>query len=124
VLLGEKLSERVIGLAIDVHRVIGPGLLESVYERCLCRELEGAGIGFRRQVEVPVYYKGELLDEGFRADVIVEDAIILEIKAVTAILPVHEAQLQTYLRMSHIRTGLIMNFAAMRLKDGLRRFVV
>ena len=121
-LLGEQLSERVIGLAIDVHREVGPGLLESV--RCLCRELEQAGIGFERQVAVPVFYKGERLDEGFRNDIIVEHAIILEIKAVAAILPAHEAQLQTYLRMSRTRIGLIMNFAVSRLKDGLRRFVV
>jgi GxxExxY protein len=124
VLLGEKLSERIIGLAIDVHREIGPGLLESVYERCLCRELEHAAIEYAHQLAIPVYYKGERLDEGFRADIVVANAIILEIKAVTAILPVHEAQLQTYLRMSRIRIGLIMNFAAPRLKDGLRRFVV
>ncbi|SPE22347.1 PDDEXK_3 family protein [Burkholderiales bacterium] len=123
-LLGEKLSERVIGLAIDVHREIGPGLLESVYERCLCHELGQVGIAFERQVAVPAFYKGERLDEGFRADIVVENAIILEIKAVAAILPAHEAQLQTYLRMSRIRIGLIMNFGASRLKDGLRRFVV
>ena len=123
-LLGEKLSERVIGLAIDVHREIGPGLLESVYERCLCQELWQAGIGFERQVAIPVFYTGERLDEGFRADIIVENAIILEIKAVAAILPAHEAQLQTYLRMSRICIGLIMNFSASRLKGGLQRFVV
>lgn len=123
-LLGEKLSERVIGLAIEVHREVGPGLLESVYERCLCRELEQAGIEHRRQIAIPVYYKGERLDEGFRADVLVENCIILEIKAVASILPAHEAQLQTYLRMSGVHIGLIMNFAAPRLKDGLRRFVV
>jgi GxxExxY protein len=123
-LLAEHLSERVIGLAIDVHREIGPGLLESVYERCLCREFEHAGIPFVRQAMVPVFYKGERLDDGFRADVIVENAIILEIKAVAAVLPAHEAQLQTYLRMSRIRIGLIMNLAANRLKDGLRRLVV
>ena len=94
----------------------------SVYERSLCHELEQADVGFERQVAVPVFYKGERQDEGFRADIIVENAIILEIKAVAAILPAHEAQLQTYLRMSWI--GLIMNFAALRLKDGLRRFGV
>jgi GxxExxY protein len=123
-LLAEHLSERVIGLAINVYREIGPGFLESVYERCLCREFEHAGITFARQVMVPVYYKGERLDDGFRADVIVESTIILEIKAMAALLPAHEAQLQTYLRMSRIRIGLIMNFAATRLKDGLRRLVV
>jgi GxxExxY protein len=84
-LLSEKLSERVIGLALDVHREIGPGLLESVYERCLCHQLEQAGIGPERQVAVPVFYKGERPDEGFRADIIVENAIILEVKAVSAI---------------------------------------
>ena len=123
-LIRQELTERVIGLAIDVHRDVGPGLLESVYERCLCYELGQAGIEFERQVAVPVIYKGMHLDEGFRADIVVDSTVILEIKAVAAILPAHEAQLQTYLRMSGMRIGLLLNFSAPRLKDGLRRFVV
>jgi GxxExxY protein len=118
------LTERVIGLAIDVHRDTGPGLLESVYERCLCYELHAAGIPFERQVTIPIIYKGCRLDEGFRADIVVDHAVILEIKALATILPVHEAQLLTYLRMSDIRVGLILNFHASRLVDGLRRLVV
>jgi len=114
----------VIGLAIEVHREAGPGLLESAYERCLCHELAGAGIPFERQVAIPIFYKGMRLEEGFRADIVVDHAVILEIKAATSILAVHEAQLQTYLRMSGIRLGLILNFSASRLKDGLRRIVV
>jgi GxxExxY protein len=122
-LVGGELTERVIGLAIEVHRQTGPGLLESVYEGCLCFELERAGIGFQRQVGIPVTYKGLQLDEGFRADVLVAGQVILEIKAVATILPAHEAQLQTYLRMSGIRIGLLLNFYAPRLIDGLRHFV-
>jgi len=118
------LTERVIGLAIDVHRDTGPGLRESVYERCLCYELHAAGIPFERQVAIPVIYKGQRLDEGFRADIVVDHAVIVEIKAVAAVLRVHEAQLLTYLRMSDIRVGLILNFHAGRLIERLRRLVV
>lgn len=118
------LTKRVIGLAIGVHHDTGPGLLESVYERCLCHELHAAGIPFERQAAVPIVYKGLRLDEGFRSDIVVDHAVILEIKAVARILPVHEAQRQTYLRMSGIRVGLILNFHAGRLIDGLRRLVV
>ena len=103
------LTERVIGLAIDLHRDTGPGLLESVYERCLCHELRAAGVPFERQAAVPIIYKGLRLDEGFRSDIIVDHAVILEVKAVAAILPVHESQFLTYLRMSGIRVGLILN---------------
>jgi GxxExxY protein len=122
-LLSQKLTERMIGLAIEVHRQTGPGLLESVYESCLCLELGRAGIDLRRQVGVPVTYKGLRLDEGFRADIIVAGQVILEIKALATILPAHEAQLKTHLCMSGIRIGLLLNFYAPHLKDGLRRFV-
>jgi GxxExxY protein len=114
-LLAQDLTERVIGLAIEVHRQTGPGLPESVYEGWLCYEFERAGIEFKRQVGVPVTYKGMRLDEGFRADVVVAGQVILEIKAIATILPAHEAQLQTYLRMSGIRIGLLLNFHAPRL---------
>ncbi len=122
-LLPQELTERVIGLAIEVHRQMGPGLLESVYESCLCHELGRAGIEFKRQVGIPVTYKGMQLDEGFRADVLVAGHVILKIKAVTTILQAHEPRLRTYLRMSGIRIGLLLNFCAPRLKDGLRRFI-
>ena len=119
-----RLTECIIGLAIEVHRNTGKGLLESVYEQCLCFELERAGIPFERQVGIQVFYKGVPMGDGFRADIVVERKVIIEIKAVTTVLPVHEAQLQTYLRMSGIHIGLIMNFNTRRLVDGLKRLVV
>lgn len=118
------LSNRVIGLAIEVHRTIGPGLLESVYQECLCMELAEAGIPFQSQAMIPVHYKGRTVQAGFRSDIVVADAIILEIKAITALLPAHEAQILTYLRMSGIRVGFLLNFHAPKLKYGLRRFIV
>jgi GxxExxY protein len=123
-LLAENLTERIIGLAIEVHRNTGRGLLESVYEQCLCYEFRQADLPFERQVGIPVSYKGVAVGEGFRADIVVDRKVILEIKAATTILPAHEAQLQTYLRMSGIQVGLILNFNASRLIDGLRRFIV
>jgi GxxExxY protein len=118
------LTDRIIGLAIEVHRTIGPGLLESVYAECLSDELEQAGIPFQREVMVPVTYKTKTLPLGFRADILVANTILLEIKAVTTLLPAHDAQILTYLRMSQIRVGLLLNFHAARLKDGLRRFII
>ena len=123
-LLAEELTARIIGLAIEVHRQTGPGLLESVYEGCLCHEFEHARIKFSRQVAVPVIYKGLQLKEGFRADILVEQQVIIEIKAVAAIVAAHESQMLTYLRMSGLRLGLLLNFHAPRLKDSLRRFIV
>jgi GxxExxY protein len=118
------LTERIIGAAIEVHRTAGPGLLESVYKECLCDELAQVGISFQREVMIPVTYKAKTLPLGFRADILVADAVILEIKAVAALLPTHDAQIMTYLRMSPYRIGLLMNFHALRLKDGLRRFIL
>lgn len=109
-LLYEELTERVIGAAIEVHRGLGPGLLESAYERCLCHEFHLRDIPFARQVPLPVEYKGIKLDCGYRLDIIVEDAIILEIECLEHVLPVHEAQLLTYLKMTGKRVGLILNF--------------
>ena len=123
-LMAGELTERVIGLAIEVHRQTGPGLLESVYEGCLCYELREARIPFARQVSIPMIYKEMRLAEGFKADVVVAGTVILEIKSVTAILPLHEALLHTYLRMSGLRIGLILNFNASRLSGGLRRFIM
>ena len=119
-----SLSNRVIGLAIEVHRIVGPGLLENVYQECLCMELEEAGIPFQSQAMVPVHYKGRTIPLGFRSDIVVADTIILEIKAVAAMVHAHEAQILTYLRMSGLRLGFIMNFHAPRLKDGLKRYMI
>ena len=121
---GRDLSERVIGLAIDVHRHLGPGLLESAYEECLAFELQQAGIEHRRQVALPIVYKSVRLDCGYRMDIIAEKQLIIEIKAVERILPVHEAQILTYLRLSGFKVALLMNFNSVVLKDGLRRFVL
>ena len=122
-LLAEPLTDWVIGLAIEVHRLTGPGLLESVYELCLCRELADAGIAFGRQVVIPVLYKGAEVGDGFKADIVVAGELILEIKALSTILPIHEVQLRTYLRMSGTHIGLLLNFNAPRLVDGLSRHV-
>jgi GxxExxY protein len=118
------MSERVIGLAIEVHRHLGPGLLESAYEECLCFELKNSGIDHRRQVPLPVVYKDVRLDCGYRMDIVVERQLILEIKAVERITPVHEAQMLTYLRLSGANVGLLMNFNSVVLRHGLRRFVL
>ncbi len=109
-LLHEDLSEQVIGAAIEVHRLLGPGLLESVYGECLCRELSLRGLSFERQVSLPVEYKGAKLDCGYRIDLVVNELIVLELKCVERILKVHEAQLFTYLRLSGKPVGLIFNF--------------
>jgi GxxExxY protein len=118
------LGKRVIGLGIDVHRALGPGLLESVYEECLCHELKLAEIDFGRQVPLPVTYKGVRLDCGYRLDVVVANEMILEVKAVDRLLPIHDAQVLTYLRLSGHKVGLLMNFNAITLKEGLRRLVL
>jgi len=109
-LLHEDLTEQVIGAAIEVYRALGPGLLESAYEECLCHEFHLRGISFERQRPLPVEYKGVKLDCGYRLDLTVENKVILEIKCVEHILPVHEAQLLTYLTMTGIRVGLLLNF--------------
>ncbi|MEO0587726.1 MAG: GxxExxY protein [Planctomycetota bacterium] len=119
-----ELTGKVIGCAIEVHRELGPGLLESAYEACLCWELEQAGLHAERQKSLPVEYKGNQLDVGYRVDLIVEQSVLLELKTVDAILPVHEAQLLTYLRLSGIRTGLILNFTTAVLREGIKRMVL
>lgn len=117
-------TEAVIGAAIEVHRVLGPGLLESAYEECLCRELELRSVPHARQVPLPLEYKGLRLDCGYRMDIVVADAVLAELKATTELLPVHEAQLLTYLRLSGLRVGLLMNFHALTLLKGLVRRVL
>jgi GxxExxY protein len=119
-----RLAERVIGVATEVHGTAGPGLLESVYTACMCRDLERAGIEFQSEAVIPVTYKGETIPLGFRAGIVVANSVILEIKAAAAILPAHEAQILTCLRMSQYSIGLILNFHAPRLTGGLRRFIV
>jgi GxxExxY protein len=118
------LSKRIIGLAIDVHRQLGPGLLESAYEECLCFELKQAGVAFVRQAPLPVVYKDVRLDCGYRLDIVAEREVIIEIKSVERLLPIHDAQILTYLRLSGCRVGLLLNFNVLLLKDGLRRFVL
>ena len=119
----DTLSNRVIGCAIEVHRELGPGLLESAYEKCLAYELSRANIEYRLQYPVPIAYKEVLLDCGYRIDVLVEDLLILELKSVEALLPIHEAQLLTYLKLARIKTGLLINFNVPLLKSGIKRFV-
>jgi GxxExxY protein len=124
-LLHEDLTEKIIGAAIEVHRALGPGLLESAYEECLCHELNLRGLSFQRQVPLPVSYKGVHLDCGYRIDVIVANDVILELKHVEHTLPVHEAQLPTYLKLLNKRVGLILNFhVATLVRGGIVRKVI
>jgi GxxExxY protein len=120
----DPLTEQVIGCAIEVHRALGPGLLEAVYEECLCHELHENGLGFQRQIPVPVTYKAVNLETGFRADLVIEKELLIEIKAVERLLPVHQAQVLTCLKLSGIPKGLLLNFNTRVLKDGIRRFVM
>ncbi len=117
------LTEIIIAAAIEVHRALGPGLLESAYEQCLCHELSLRGVVFEKQRDLPVEYKGIKLDCGYRIDILVSDIIVLEIKAVDALHPIHEAQLITYLKLGRWPVGLILNFNVGALKDGIRRKV-
>ncbi len=117
----DPLTERVIGAAIEVHRALGPGLLESAYEECLCYELGQVGIEFERQVELPLVYKSLRLDHGYRIDIVVDGVLVVEVKAVDMLLPIHEAQLLTYPRLGGYPTGLLINFNVPVLKNGLRR---
>jgi GxxExxY protein len=116
-----QITEKVIGCGIEVHRALGPGLLESAYEHCLCYELSQAGLEFQRQVDLPVVYKSVKLDCGYRMDVVVENTLVLEIKAVERLVPVHEAQLLSYLKLAKKPIGLLLNFHAAVLKNGIKR---
>ncbi len=120
----KELSSRVIGCAIEVHRILGSGLLESTYEQCLSHELSLNNISFKRQHPLPVEYKGLELECGYRADILVEDKIILELKSVEEIHGIHKAQLLTYLKIAGLRQGYLINFNVKRLKDGLNSFVI
>ena len=118
-----SITEKIIGCAMDVHRGLGPGLLESAYEECLCYELSQAKLKFLRQVELPIAYKGVNLDCGYRMDVVVEDAVIIEIKAVERIHSIHEAQMLSYLKLHDKKVGLLLNFHVPVLKSGIKRVV-
>jgi GxxExxY protein len=120
----DALSNRVIGCAIEVHRVLGPGLLESTYERCLAHELECNNIAFVPQQPMPVNYKGVCLDCGYRVDLLIEGKLIVELKSVEHLQRVHEAQLLTYLKLAGIKTGLLINFNVTQLRSGLKRYVL
>ena len=118
-----KLTGQVIGAAIEVHKVLGPGLLESAYEECVSRELFLRKMSFKRQVPLSVEYKGVKLDCGYRLDIVVAGKLILELKACESLQPIHEAQLLTYLKLTGIKVGLLINFNVPVLKDGIKRLV-
>ena len=119
-----ELSGKVIGAAIEVHKILGPGLLESAYEECLCHELELRAIPFERQKELPLEYKGVALDCGYRLDLVVANKLILELKTCEALEPIHEAQLLTYLKLTGIKLGLLINFNVPVLKEGIKRLAL
>jgi len=120
----DELSNRVIGCAIEVHRNLGPGLLESTYEQCLAHEMKLTEISFKIQHPLPVEYKGIKLDCGYRIDLFVEDSLIIELKSVERILPIHQAQLLTYMKLSGTSVGLLINFNVEYLKNGIKRMVL
>jgi GxxExxY protein len=117
----DPITRRIIGCAIAVHRALGPGLLESAYEECLAYEMASSGLAIARQVPMPVVYRGVKLDCGYRLDLVVEERVIVELKAIEALLPIHDAQLLTYLRLSGFHTGLLINFNTTVLKNGIKR---
>ena len=119
----DSLSNKIIGAAIEVHRLLGPGLLESAYEECLSKELDIRGIKVKRQVILPIEYKGIKIESAYRLDLLVEDKIILELKSVAAIEPIHESQLLTYLKLTKLWLGLVINFNVPLLKGGIKRIV-
>ena len=123
-LIDEELTHEILAAAMEVHRQLGPGLLESAYEECPCRELSLRGSSFCRQVALPVEYKGVRLDCGYRLDLVVEDRVVLELKSVEEITPLHKAQLLTYLRLRGKKVGLLLNFNSPLMKDGVVRMVL
>ena len=118
-----QLSSKIIGSAIEVHKVLGPGLLESSYQKCLCHELRLRGIPFEYEKPLPLVYKGEKLDCGYQMDLVVENAIIVELKSCEKIAPIHKAQLLTYLKLSGLKLGLLLNFNVPVMRDGIARMV-
>lgn len=118
-----KLSSKIIGAAIEVHKILGPGLLESAYEECLCHEFGLQGLLFEKQKQLPVVYKGRNLDCGYRLDIVVESVIIIELKSCDKIQPIHRAQLLTYLKLSGLNLGLLLNFNVPVMREGIVRIV-
>lgn len=118
-----QLSSKIIGAAIEVHKILGPGLLESAYEECLCHELSIQGVSFERQKSLSIDYKGKRLDCGYRLDMVVENAVVLELKSCEKIEPIHKAQLLTYLKLLELKLGLILNFNVPLMRDGIVRIV-
>ncbi|MBI1291756.1 GxxExxY protein [bacterium] len=123
-LIHEAMTQQIIAAAIEVHRELGPGLLEGLYEECLCHELTLGGLSWRRQVALPVMYKQKQLQTEYRLDLVVEEKVILELKAVEKLLPIHHAQIMTYLKLTGFRVGLLMNFNVPVMKDGIVRRVL
>ncbi len=119
-----QLSHEIIGAALEVHRALGPGLLESAYEECLAHEFALRGLAFERQVSLPISYKGKVIDAEYRLDFFVLGLVVVELKAVEALLPIHEAQVLTYLKLSHRKLGILINFNTFRLRDGVKRIVL
>ncbi len=119
--MDDELTREVIGLAIEVHRELGPGLLESSYEQCLMYELKVNNIDAQSQVLLPINYKGNAIDVGYRLDILIPGRLIVELKAINSLLPIHSAQLLTYLKLSGIKTGLLINFNVEKLIDGIKR---
>ena len=120
----DRLTEKVIGCAIEVHKNLGPGLLESSYEQCLAHELSLNKVNFKIQHPIPVEYKGIKLDCGYRLDLLVEEKLVLELKSVEKLLPIHEAQLLTYMKLAKANVGLLINFNSLRVTDGIKRYVL
>jgi len=120
----DGLTHSIIGAAIEVHRLLGPGLLESAYEECLCHELHLRGIPFERQKPIPVVYKNVKLESGYRLDLLVNNEVIVELKSIEALAPLHEAVMLTYLRLSGHHLGLLINFNVAVLRDGIRRYIL
>jgi GxxExxY protein len=119
-----NLTGRILACAIDVHKHLGPGLLESAYQQCLAHELRLAGLRFMLEQAMPVKYKGLNLDCGYRLDLVVEQEVIVELKSVSKVLPIHEAQLLTYMKLAKMKTGLLINFNERLLKNGVKRFIL
>ena len=123
-MIENKITEKIIGCAIEVHKQLGPGLLESAYEECLYYELKNMGLKVKKQLALPLVYKEIKLDAGYRIDLLVENRVIVEIKSVDAIADIHKAQLMTYMKLANLKIGLLMNFNVTRLKDGIVRWII
>jgi len=123
-MIENQLTEKIIGCAIEVHKQLGPGLLESAYEECLYYELINSGLEVKKQLALPLVYKEIQLDAGYRIDLLVENRVIVEIKSVDAIAEIHKAQLMTYMKLANIKIGLLINFNVTKLKDGIVRWII